>query len=64
MTALQTQVPDQLFRQAQALIERGWAVDMESLVAESLRRYVESHQESVTEAFLREDLEWGLNGRE
>jgi len=64
MTSLHTQVPDRLFQQAQALIERGWAGSMESLVAESLRRYVESHQEAMAEAFLREDVQWGLHGQD
>jgi len=64
MITLHTQVPDRLMQQAQNMIERGWASSMESLVAESLRRYLESHQEAMAEQFLNEDVEWGLHGQD
>lgn len=63
-TIIHAQVPEQLVKQAQLLVERGWAADVESIVAESLRRYLESHQEDLTEAFIREDVEWGLKGHD
>jgi hypothetical protein len=59
---IQTTIPDRLAQQARRMVERGWAPDVESIVAESLRRYLESHQENLTEQFLREDVEWGLRG--
>jgi hypothetical protein len=40
------------------------ASNVEALFEESLRRYLESHQEAVTEQFIREDVEWGLHGRD
>jgi hypothetical protein len=64
MTTIHAQVPDLLWQQAQIMIERGWASDMESLITESLCRYLESHQEAITERFIREDIEWGLNGQD
>ena len=64
MATLQTQLPDRLIQQAQSLIDRGWASSMESLLAESLRRYLDSHQESMTEQFIDEDVEWGLHGQD
>lgn len=64
MTTLHAQLPDRLIQQAQSMIDRGWASSMESLLAESLRRYLESHQEAMTEQFIDEDLEWGLHGRD
>jgi hypothetical protein len=63
-TLIHAQIPDQLARQAQWMVERGWAANIESIVAESLRRYLESHQETLTEQFLREDVEWGLKGND
>jgi len=36
----------------------------EELVAEALRRYLESHSTRLAESFLREDVAWGLRGRE
>ncbi|MBK6975541.1 MAG: CopG family transcriptional regulator [Candidatus Methylophosphatis roskildensis] len=61
-TLIQAEIPDQLAEQAQRLVERGWAPNVESIVTESLRRYLESHQESLTEQFLRDDVEWGIKG--
>ena len=63
-TLIHARIPDQLAQQAQWMVERGWAANVESIVAESLRRYLESHQEILTEQFLREDVEWGLKGND
>jgi hypothetical protein len=61
-TMIHAEIFDQLAQQAQRMVDRGWAANVESIVAESLRRYLESHQEALTEQFLREDVEWGLKG--
>lgn len=63
-TLVQAHIPDQLLLQAQRMVERGWAVDVDSIVTESLRRYLESHQEALTEQFIRDDVEWGLKGND
>jgi Arc/MetJ-type ribon-helix-helix transcriptional regulator len=57
---IETEVPEQLWQQAQTMVDKGWANNMNELVSESVRRYLESHQESTTERFIREDVEWGL----
>ncbi len=62
MTTLQTQIPDQLLQQAQYLVQQGWVANMDELIAESMRRYLESHREAMTEQFIREDVDWGLHG--
>ncbi|MFA6921060.1 MAG: CopG family transcriptional regulator [Gallionella sp.] len=62
--AIHAQIPDQLWQQAQTLVQQGWANSMEEVVNESLRRYLESHQDVLTEAFIQEDVEWGLHGRD
>jgi len=61
-TPLRATVPDQLAKQAQRLVDQGWATDVDSIVAESLRRYLESHEQTLTEQFIRDDLQWGLRG--
>ncbi|HMW14580.1 MAG TPA: hypothetical protein PKC34_03435 [Pseudomonadales bacterium] len=61
-TLIQAELPDQLVQQARRMVERGWAADVDSIIAESLRRYLESHQERLSEQFIREDVEWGLKG--
>jgi hypothetical protein len=63
-TLIQANIPDQLARQALQMVDRGWAASMEFLVTESLRRYLESHQESLTEQFLQDDVHWGLSGHD
>lgn len=63
-TVIHAEVPDRLWQQAQAMVEQGWVSDMESLIAESLRRYIDSHQEIITEQFIKSDVDWGLRGRE
>jgi hypothetical protein len=63
-TLIQANIPDQLARQALQMVDRGWAASMEFLVIESLRRYLESHQEPLTEQFLQDDVHWGLSGHD
>ena len=63
-THIQTEVPDALWQQAQRFVQNGWAGDMQELIAESLRRYLDSHQEAVSEQFILDDVEWGLHGHE
>lgn len=62
MTTLQAQIPDQLLQQAQYLVQQGWVANMDELIAESMRRYLESHREAMTEQFIRVDVDWGLHG--
>lgn len=63
-TLIHAEIPDQLAQQAQRMVERGWAINVESIVTESLRRYLESHQEALTEQFIHQDVEWGLKGND
>ena len=55
MTTLQAQIPDQLLKQAQYLVNQGWVTNMDELITEAMRRYLESHREAVAEQFIRED---------
>lgn len=63
-TAIQAELPPELLAQARAFVEEGWAKDVNQLLAEALRRYLESHSSQLSETFIREDVEWGLNGDE
>ena len=66
MTELITSVnlPPRLAEQVQKQIKEGWFTDMNSLIVEALRRYLETHQGTLSERFIREDIEWGLKGDE
>lgn len=64
MSLIQTEVPERLMQQANRLVEHGWANNMQELIVESLRRYLESHPENLQEQFLVDDVEWGLHGKD
>ena len=63
-TTIQTELPVELVSQARSLVDQGWAGDFDELLTEALRRYLESHSSELTESFTRQDVAWGLSGRE
>jgi hypothetical protein len=65
MTAsVHAELPEKLVEQAREFVRAGWAADFNQLVADALRRYLESHSDEVSETFVREDVQWGLHGRD
>ena len=63
-TTIQAALPPELLTRARAFVDEGWMGDFDELLAEALRRYLESHSTDLTEKFLREDVDWGLHGRQ
>jgi Arc/MetJ-type ribon-helix-helix transcriptional regulator len=63
-TIIKTEVPVNLVSQAQKLVEAGWFRNMDELVLDALRRFLESHREELMEEFIRQGVEWGLGGNE
>jgi hypothetical protein len=61
-STIHAEVPDQLWQQAQSLVQQGWANNLEEVINEALCRYLESHQDVLNDAFIQEDVEWGLHG--
>ncbi|RME76682.1 MAG: CopG family transcriptional regulator, partial [Chloroflexi bacterium] len=61
-TTIQTEIPMGLFLEAQNLVKQGWFRNMDELVLDALRRFLESHREDLMEEFIRQDIEWGLYG--
>lgn len=59
---IQTDIPIRLLTEMQTLVEAGWFRDLDELMVNALRRYVESHRAELMERFIREDVEWGLYG--
>jgi hypothetical protein len=57
-------VPPRLFAQLETLVKEGWYTDVDSLVVEALRRYLEAHNLDLSEQFIRQDVDWGLHGNE
>jgi Arc/MetJ-type ribon-helix-helix transcriptional regulator len=62
MATIQTDVPIRLLTEMQMLVEAGWFRDLDDLMLDALRRFVESHRAELMERFIREDVEWGLHG--
>ena len=50
--------------EARAFVEEGWVGNFDELLADALRRYLESHSLRLAESFIEEDVAWGLRGRE
>ena len=50
---IQTHIPNQLWQQAQSMIEQGWMSNLDALVSEAVRGYLESHQQLIREQFNR-----------
>ena len=59
---LSTEVPVALFEELHALVRKGWSRDLDDLIVDALRRYAESHRDSLMEELVRDDVEWGLRG--
>ena len=61
-TAIQAELPAQLVAEARAFVEEARVGDFDELLAEALRRYLESHSSRLAESFIKEDMTWGLRG--
>ncbi|MDL2124941.1 MAG: CopG family transcriptional regulator [Deltaproteobacteria bacterium] len=64
MKTIQTEVPEQLYRKAQALVSEGWFRDEQNIFSEAIRRFLDTHRPELIEKFVREDVEWGLHGKD
>jgi len=61
-TLLETEVPQRLLGEMQALVAAGWFRSLDEIVVDALRRFVESHRGELMDELIREDVEWGLRG--
>ena len=61
-TMLETEVPQRLLGEMQALVAAGWFRSLDEIVVDALRRFVESHRGELMDELIREDVEWGLRG--
>lgn len=56
-TAVQTTLPSELLAQARGFVDEGWMGNFDELMAEALRRYLESHSARLAERFAKEGEE-------
>jgi Arc/MetJ-type ribon-helix-helix transcriptional regulator len=62
LKTIQTEIPEQLYNKARALVKEGWFRDEQDIFSEAIRRFLDSHGSELMEKFLRDDVEWGLRG--
>ena len=61
-TAMTVHLPPRLVEQVDTVVQAGWFSDLDTRIVEALRRYLETHQLESQEHFLRQDVDWGLQG--
>ena len=61
-TTIQAELPPELTARALTFVKDGWASDFNELLADALRRFLESHSARVTESMVMNDVQWGLHG--
>jgi len=61
---IKTEVPLGLLAEVQKLVDAGWFRSLDDVMLDALRRFVESHRTELMEEFIREDVDWGLYGKE
>jgi len=64
MKTVQTEIPEQLYKKALALVKEGWFRDEKDIFSEAIRRFLDTHRPGLMEKFIRDDVEWGLHGHE
>ena len=63
-TTIHAEFPPELTARARSFVEEGWAYDFNELLADALRRFLESHADPVTESLVMADVQWGLHGED
>lgn len=64
MKTIQTEVPENLYKNAIALVKEGWFRDEKEVFSEAIRRFLDSHRPELMEKFILDDVEWGLHGQD
>jgi Arc/MetJ-type ribon-helix-helix transcriptional regulator len=64
VATLRTEVPSRLLAEMQSLVDAGWFRSLDEVMVDALRRFLESHREDLMHGLIREDVEWGLRGKD
>ena len=64
MKTIHAEVPDLLYKKAEALVKEGWFRDEKEIFSEAIRRFLDTHQSELMDNFIRDDVEWGLHGND
>jgi hypothetical protein len=63
-TTVQAVLPTRLFIQMESLIDDGWFQDINALIVDAPRRFLEAHRPELMEHYIWQDVEWGLRGKD
>lgn len=61
---VQAELPEKIYEQIKALIDEGWFTNEKDVITEALRRFLETHKPDLMAKFVREDVGWGLYGKD
>ena len=64
VATVQTDVPVRLYTEMQMLVETGWFRDLDELMSDALRRFVDSHRGELMERFVLEEIARAIVKRE
>lgn len=64
MKAIRTELPDKVYQEVKSLVDKGWFRNEDDIILEALRRFLDTHRIELMEKVIREDVEWGLHGKE
>jgi len=60
MKTLEFEVPDQLAKEIEGLVEAGWFASQAELARLALAEFVQRHRFELEEKFQRDDIRWAL----
>jgi len=61
---IQAELLTRLLEQMESLVKEGWFQDIDDLIADALRRFLETHRPELMERYVWQDVEWGLRREE
>ena len=64
MNAITTEISPQLQLSMQKLVDEGLFKNINELMEEAIRRYLEFHSMDLMEQFIQEEIAWGLHGKD
>jgi Arc/MetJ-type ribon-helix-helix transcriptional regulator len=63
-TTIEAVLPARLVAQIELLVNEGWFQDKDDLIADAVRRFLETHTPELMERYIWQDVEWGLHGKD
>ncbi|MBI4377528.1 MAG: CopG family transcriptional regulator [Nitrospinae bacterium] len=61
---MHTELPDKVYQEVKSHVDKGWFRNEDDIILEALRRFLDTHRIELMEKFIREDVEWGLHGKD